>query len=402
MANISINRKILPEKVQIEIDNILNNKKTLFKVSQTSLNTISNNKEETIFIDENSSLSTNIFFFKGIKNSYSTTALAGSTNQEYSNLLSNTSSANVSSIYEHIRSYIYRPSDWPTYISSNKGPYIISNSTTGTPTLPSIPGALTGVRMIQLNKTLYKDYIKPNSFKLNIVPINVNLTINKGLRFNNSNISDSSSGQYASITGFAGLSGSLSSGVAGKVVTGFTIAIKFKPINSGSITQVLLHRRIADQSLSSLDYINGPIDSKIITQKYSDLNPLSAISNISSYTKTFNINIAPFTNNDPLTSIVIQLTNKGGGQLKWAASAQNTESVNWLSLSSSVTSGTLFGINNITSTTATLTALVKLSVTALTKDVTHTSNLIIYNNDIYEKSPNLPISIPFNITWTPA
>jgi hypothetical protein len=388
-----MNLNLLPDKIKDENIDLQNNKIKLEKIYNKNFSKISTIIEKIINVDQNSSESSNIFFIKGIKNTYTSNDIAASSVVTYSNFLNITSSSTISSIYEYIRSYVYRPIDWPNYISSNKGPYIISSSTTGLPTLPSICGALTGIRTIFFNRKLIKDSIKSNTVRISISPINTTLLTGNGLKFNN-NVDDSSAGKYASITGMAGLSGSLSAGVSGKSVTAFTIAIKFKPINSGSNIQTLLHRRIADVSLSSLDFINGPTDSKIITEKYINLNPLSAITTIISGTDDLSLAsiIWSFRNTIPATNTsatVINLVNKGGGQLKWAISSQSS----MISISSAMTSSTIFGISNLLSTTASITAYSLPSISSHSETVEY---LLIYNTSL-EKCPNLPLAIPITL-----
>lgn len=376
-----------------------NNKIYLHKINSSNINNVSTTKETNIYIDDTVSSSGNLFFFKGIKDTYSTINLAGSGIVTYTNKLSDSSSSTISSIYEHIRGYVYRSPDWPSYISSSRSAFIISNSTTGYPCLPSLCGALTGIRTIFFNKKLINDFIKPNTVKISVTPVNVSINY-RGLNFNNSNINSSSSGQYASVTGQQGLSGSLSSGISGKAVTGFTIGIRFKPINSGSENQTLLHRRIGDKSLTSLNYVLGSgngINSNIITEKYIDLNPLSAITNITSKTLIFTYEVWTVSP-EPLTSVIINLTNKGGGQLNWSVSAQNPDSVSWLSLSSALTTGIIHSSSNMNSATASITANISKSITGLTLNESHISNIVIYNSSTSELCYNLPIIIPINIT----
>jgi hypothetical protein len=393
------NKSSLPEKIQSQNDDLQNNKIALEKIQNENFSKISTIIEKTITIDQNSSASSSIFFVKAIKNTYSSNTLAASSIITYSNLLNITSSSTVSSLYEHIRGYIYRPVDWASYISSSRGPYIISSSTTGLPTLPSICGALTGIRTIFINKKIFNDSIKPNTLRISILPINTNLLADSGLKFNNSNINDSSSGQYASITGLAGLSGSLSSGINGNVVTAFTIAIKFKPINSGPNEQVLIHRRIADSSLTSLGYSSSVpgTNSNIITEKYGNLNPLLAVVNGSTLDNTLNWHqIDPGNQSDlsPATASYIKIVNRGGGQLNWAASANVGGSINWLSLSSSITSGKIYGIDNQTSTTATITAYTNNNISLANND---TGTIVFYNTSI-EKCHNLPLNVTISLT----
>ncbi len=387
---------ILPEEIKNEINEINSGKIKLFRINQNSINSISYVREKNIFIDQNSSLSANVFFLKGIKNSYSTINLAGSSVQTFSNLISGSSSTTLSSLYEHIRSYVYRPLNWNTYINSSHGPYIVSNSTTGLPTLPSIPGALTGIRVIGINKKLFKDYIKPNTLRIKILPINKNF-VQKGLKFSNETLNNSDSGQYASITGMAGLSGSLSSGISGKVVTGFTIGIRFKPSNSGPTNQTLFHRRIADFSLSAINYKNLT-NSSVITDRYINLNPLSAVVDKTSVNQVFSFSQWNSISVSALTSLVFNITNKGGGQLKWSISANNQQSISWLSISSALTTGIIYGITNIQSTTASITAIVFKTITGLSQGTPYTSNLILYNSTTGEVCPNIPMIIPITIT----
>ncbi len=390
---------LLPPKIIKENEDLKNNKVVIEKIKSENFSKISTTIERDVYVDNNSSATANIFFFKGIKNTYSSSDLAASSIVTFSNFLNITSSSTISSIYEHIRSYVYRPLNWQTYIASNRGPYITSSSTTGLPTLPSISGALTGIRTIVFNKKIVNDSIKRNTLRIAISPVNVNLFF-RGLNFSNNTGTNSSSGQYASITGQQGLSGSLSSGILGKAVTAFTIGIRFKPKNAGPENQTLLHRRIADKSLSSLNYAVTPgVNSSIITTKYIDLNPLSAVTNFTEKIQTFTFNQWN-TSSEPLTSIVVNLTNKGGGQLFWSASAQNlnADGINWLSLSSALTAGTIHSYSNTSSATASITAIVAKSITGYALGTQQTSNIVIYNSSTSEVCYNLPLIIPIKIT----
>ena len=397
---INIDSSLQLDKIRIEENNRLSNKQYLFSVDQNKIVTISSANEKQEFVDENSSSSANVIFAQAIQKSYGTVNLPTSSVVTYTNLLKSTSSATVTSLYEHVRGYLYRDNlNWPGYITGSNSSYVISKTTLTNPPCINNIGGLSGIRMIVFNKPVFKDSIKPSTLRININPINTTFNVDKGLTFNNSVVSDSDSGNYGSVTGKAGLSGSLSAGISAKAITGFTIAIKFKPANSGPTNQVLLHRRIADEALTSLNYtLASPgINNAIVSQKYSDLNPLSAVTTIVAGSTAWNQDYpAPLTTSP--SSVSISITNAGGGQLFWAVSSQT----NWISISSAITSGTIFSISNLLSSTATITAYANSNIGTLPAGTTN-GNIIIYNSTTsLQKCPNLPLTISFRINFIPA
>ena len=222
----------------------------------------------------------------------------------------------------------------------------------------------------------------------------------------NENLTDSSSGKYASITGNQGLTGSLSSGVNGKLVTGFTISVTFKANPGGPNTQFLLNRRLGDNSLTSLDYtLATGINNGIIFTKYSQLNPLSAVTATPTTPIVLSTDGTPTPSNIMSATGIIRLMNVGGGQLNWSASARTRTSVgniNWLSISSVLSSGTIHTINNLSSYTATITAYVNSSATSgLVGASSYNGSIIFYDTQsVYQKCPNFPIDVPLTLDTT--
>lgn len=406
-------RTNLPTLVQTEL---VSNDANIFhfkRLEVSDSSRVSTAYINSVIVNNTSPNTGDVWFASAYSNSFTSSLLPSNGQFIFNNLLTNnvTSSASNTALYNWIRGFLYRSdtySSWNMYLSGATSAYVVSKSTIASPPcLPAIAnnpsisaalgsisayGAITGVRVIVFNRSLYKNYIQPSSFRMLVNPT-YSALIPGGLLLNNPNATDSSSGQFASLTGIAGLSGSLSAGVSGgSVLTSFTIAFRLKPFAGGPTTQSLLHRRVADTSSSALDWTAASpgTNNRIVMRPYYELNPLSAVA-----TKTIGLGSSYTTSSASLTAL-ITLVNKGGGILNWNASANNSLI---FSLSGALTSGTLYGLTNTTSTTAVLTAYTTATGQQALTGIYGSTNfyITIYNSPATrEQSPNLPITLTFS------
>lgn len=221
---------------------------TYQQILPNEMSVLRQQNEASVSITESTSAGVN--FYTAIQKNYGDTNIPASAQFTFTNFGNTTSTGQVTALYEHIRGYVYRDNslsalgDWSAYLSSSNSGFVVSQSTTAIPPcLPTGTGALSAVRVLLMNRSVYGDRIKEGTFRLSFQPVSI-VFPTQALIFNNSNVTQSDSGEFASITGADGLSGSLSSGVSGSVVTGFSVCIRFKPIVGGPQVQTLFDRRL--------------------------------------------------------------------------------------------------------------------------------------------------------------
>jgi len=357
MANSTTQRiATLPVGVQTELDSIANGRVHFKKINfPNDFLTISSTLDTDLVI--NDSTSSNVLFTEALKSGFVSKSgyqgvLTGGTSRYFRNLSNVSSTTTVSSIYEHIRGYVYRDFgasgalSWNHYLATTAGicgliisktlssashAAAIKNSFTGSGAASSFTpvASVSAVRVIAMNRGFFKDRIKPGTWRMKIRPTgNSTLPEQRGLNFNNDLITSTvSSGGWASITGMAGLTGSLSAGISGSMLTGFTIMLRIKPVKGGPPLQTLFGRRSGDASQTALNYISL-INNSLVQDQYRNLNPLSAIVDASSnsmYDANGNLTVYNLANNSDQsvssltgsTSAIIKLTNSGGGILRW-------------------------------------------------------------------------------------
>jgi hypothetical protein len=278
------------------------------------------------------SISSTVFITSPIKAGYSTGSLNGGSKVTYTNFGNVSSTTVLSAIYEHVRGYLWRDFSssadilWNAYLASTAG-------TNGLVVSKSSGNGLTAFRAFILNRDAYGDAIMPGTLRIDIQPTNVNFVGKIGLDFGNDDQSDSTSGDWAAVTGMAGLTGSLlNRGVSSncfsnaismnqKTVSAFTIAMRVKFINGGPDHQTLLHRRVGNPSLSALgnNFSAGSgVNQAVVTNRYSDFNSMSATvtpQNTSFFLAAgYGMSIQQITGG---TSAIFSITNDGGGRLYW-------------------------------------------------------------------------------------
>lgn len=348
------------------------------------------NNINSVYIPNTDPNTSNITFIRSINYDYGDSNLPASATYNYKVHGSNTSSTgSVTALYEFLRGYLYRD--------------VNNNNVSALPTLvssKSSSNSITGFRLIIFDKNIKFDMIKPNSFRMSVMPNKIIFTTPDALYISNSgtNVSDSSSGAYTSITEQNSLSGSLSAGVSGSVLTGFTILMKIKPDQGGAENQTLFHRRVADKSLTSIGALlpSPGINNAVCNYKYGDLNPLSA--NITSTGTTFYTIYSNYSSITSLSSTPISISNIGGGHLNWGVSSN----ASWLSISG-VTGSTIIPTNNLISNIITITAYANGSVTSLTippfhSSATYVASIKFFYNESLRKSGIL--NIPFSVERT--
>ncbi len=354
-----IQQEFLPENVKTELIDSQNGKSHFKLIQNFEKINVSVFDESEKIITQNSN-SANIFFSEAIKNGFTVASLTGGTSRSFRNFGSTLGTISSSALYEHIRGYVYRDFGlsahqvWNNYLLTTAGisSLIVSQSISSSP--PGVLGsseagaALTSVRVLLMNRNFYGDRVKPGTFRMNVRPQQIELAGKIGLNFDNDTKTNSSSGQWAAITGMQGLTGSLlDRGVSAgsfsdivsfsqKQLTGFTIAMRVKFVNNGPKYQTLFHRRVGNPSLSALGYTlssGAGINNQIVLQRYSDLKSLSANPVCGVPTGMWIRNPIAGTFNRPTysglsisaitggTSAVWKFTNDGGGQLYWSISA---------------------------------------------------------------------------------
>ena len=354
---------------------LVNPAKIDFKqLSSTAVHFSQISNTSSVYITNTNTLTSNISFVKSIQYNFGSTKLPASSTFTYNGYITSTATGSVTALYELLRGYLYR-----------------NDGNTANPTISSViqsrtsTSALTGFRLLMLSHSLKADNIIPGSFKMSMTPVNISQPSPQALSFPNSGVTDNTTtGAFAAVSNDDGLSGSLSA-----TLSAFTILIKMRTGSGGAPLQTLFHRRVADKSLSAIGALTS-IDSRISMWKYGDLIPLSSSTAIVYGALTWNYLQPPIVISS-LSTAVIQLTNIGGGNLYWAASANG----NSVALSTSVTSGTISSNgSNVISTTATITAY---SLNSNFGQGTEYGYVTIYNNNIYQQSPFLPMTFKIEI-----
>lgn len=355
MAQSNQRLSTLPVKIQEEYLSVTRDGKSHFKRMKwpNDYQVVSTVREVDLTINDTNSGS--ILFTEALKSGFTSPAgyqgvLTGGTSRFFRNIGNVSSTTTVSALYEHVRGYLYRDFGvsgslkWNNYLSTTAGlsGLIISKTLSSASHAAVLKGSgasgthtaipsITACRIIAMNRSFYKDRIKPGTWRMRINPTNVNLATRRGLDFENDLITDlTSSGMYASITGMAGLTGSLSAGISGSVLTGLTIMIRIKPTKSGPPKQTLFHWRMGDPSQSAINW-DSTTNNTLVQQEYRLLNPLSAVvtlpanATVTNGVIIFNNNTFSSTSNASTisgsSSALFKLTNVGGGILRWAASS---------------------------------------------------------------------------------
>ncbi len=345
-----------------------------------------------IYVNDTNTLTSQVAFARGIHKDYGSSEYPASALFYYLGKIKDTATGSATALYEFVRGFLYRDDSDPSVSSITS---IIQSKTSAS--------ALTGFRMIMFDKNLRDDKIRPTSFRLSISPYKTTSTKPSALFLSNSAITDNATtGSFAQISGRDSLTGSLMTGVAGSVLSGFTVRMKVKLRPSGPPVQTLFHRRLGDFSLSALDHtlnqFGQSFDNSIVLWKYGSMNSLFTYNLINTInfgnvtTYDWN-NTAGYKNS--FTASFQDPYNVGGGQVFYSLSTNTTSPIQWLSLCSSITSNVIKSINNWIVNGSTITAYVNNSVTSLfLYGTTHTSNIVIYNEPTnLQKSHNLPLAI---------
>ena len=373
-----------------------------------------------IYVNETSPLSSLISFVRGVQKDFAVASYPASSLFYYPGKLKPVVTGSASALYELVRGFLYRHDDDPSVSSITS----VIQSKTST-------SALTGFRMILFDRSLKAETIRPNSFRLSIVPYKTTVQKPTAIFLSNSAITNNSTcGAYTHISGINSLTGSLSTGTVGTTLTGFTVRMKIRPRPGGSNIQTLFHRRVADFSMSALDfsiYVLGQVlDNSVALWKYGQTNSFNtALDTTTINFGTFNyIQYAlpeglgggtPYLNS---FSATFRVANLGGAQIFWSASS-NTDGISidvdptgafkpatyqWLSLCAGLTSSILKSTANWPYMFSTpITAYVNSNIFRYTVAYGAGLNIlggnaVAYNQpDILQKARDLPISLPMLI-----
>jgi len=381
-----------------------------------------------VYINDTNVLTSLVAFIRGVQKDFATGSYPANALFYYSGDFRPVATGSATALYELLRGYLYRNDDDMTVHTITS----VIQSKTST-------SALTGFRMLMFDKSIKADMIKPNSFRLSIAPYSTTVPKPTALFLSNSAIIDNvTTGSYAQIAGINSLLGSLSTGVVGSVLTGFTVRMKIRPRPSGSNIQTLFHRRVADYAMSAQDWVawlksffgGSPdphgTDNSIALWKYGNLNNFNtwfAVQSVNFGTFDYSQYLLPGVSGGGSAylnsfSAIFYMYNIGGAQIFWAASANtntfgvdvdpshmyNSVTYTWLSLCSSMTSTTLkstvaYPFNVSGPVTAYLNQNIFRYTAASGASPSYLgANVVIYNQpNSLQKARDLPASIPFYI-----
>ena len=266
---------ILPPNIEDELDYAVEGRYTYKMLRPNQLIYKSNvNPENQAILSSNSS---DVLFIRAIHSDYGSGTWPTNSEIVWSNLVSDSSTTTTTAVYELVRGYLYRPSFgasaaqfWNDYVDGANNGYVESRSTSAIPPcLPTLPKALSGVRLAVFNRSLFKDSIVPGTFQMLIKPSGKTSSMSaQGVEVSNET---ETSVNWLGVTGDT--SGSLSETATAGTASMFTFMTTVKFNRSGPRYQTLFHRPIGNKSLSSWGQT-------IVSKKYGNLYPPPTLASI--------------------------------------------------------------------------------------------------------------------------